>query len=232
MLLYGASETGAAKISARTWGLNPDGMRLYREHYGKLVEYRAVVRVEECSVLLGPNYGHSERYPRAVRTVNNSKTSLVHFPDDACHCLYPKAAQKGAEIRIPLGNTSGRELLRSSFPVHFLNLAATSVWYHQGRKRWPKLKIGPNERFYELNQDGLRNAPSGLGVYVLYTDKNVAVFVGADVDIYARLAWHLHDSDPCIGQNSPTKFQWAPVNPSLLEATKQKWIDALNPLCL
>lgn len=115
--------------------------------------------------------------------------------------------------------------------VHFLDLAATCVWYHRGTRRVAKLKIGPTERFYELNQAGLRNAPSGLGVYVLYTDNNVAVYVGADADIYARLARHLHESDPCIGQNSPTKFQWTPVNPSLLEATKQKWIDALTPLC-
>lgn len=104
-------------------------------------------------------------------------------------------------------------------------------WYHRGTQKVTKLKIGPTERFYELNQAGLRNAPSGLGVYVLYTDNNVAVYVGADADIYARLARHLHESDPCIGQNSPTKFQWTPVNPSLLEATKQKWIDALTPLC-
>lgn len=115
--------------------------------------------------------------------------------------------------------------------VHFLDLAATCVWYHRGTQRVAKLTIGPTERFYELNQAGLRNAPSGLGVYVLYTDNNVAVYVGADTDIYARLARHLHESDPCIRQNSPTKFQWTPVNPSLLEATKQKWIDALTPLC-
>ena len=115
--------------------------------------------------------------------------------------------------------------------VHFLALAATCVWYHRGTQRAAKLIIGPTERFYELSQVGLRNAPSGLGVYVLYTANNIAVYVGADADIYTRLARHLHESDPCIGQNSPTKFQWTPVNPSLLEATKKKWIDALNPRC-
>lgn len=91
--------------------------------------------------------------------------------------------------------------------------------------------IGPGQPGYNFTRASiLANAPTGSGVYVLFTSETW-VYVGEAGDIRARLIQHLDGDNACVTRLNPTGFQFELWPAHQRVARQDALIVQLHPAC-
>ena len=93
--------------------------------------------------------------------------------------------------------------------------------------------MGFSSGTYDYNEEQiLRVAPIGEGVYGIFQSSGACVYVGRADNIEQRLLQHVRgDSDqaPCINRNSPSYFQFESTSDSY--SRESSLIRELSPIC-